>query len=536
MGAVAFSYDMVGFGDSKPFGHAFMDDELASAGLNLAGLQLWNSTRALDWLLTLPEVDSTRIACTGESGGGTQTFLLSAVDDRIAVSAPVCMVSSHFQGGCTCENVPDLRVDTDNVEFAACFAPKPQLIVGATGDWTKEIQEHGVPQIRAVYRLYGAEQNLLSVVHEAPHNYNQASRESVYTFFRKYLWHDTSAGAVKEAAFTPEKMETLSVWDAEHPRPKNTATPEEIKRYLTGAVSGQISALRPITPSQWRWSSDILQIALETQLGCAEPKSDEFSSEVAESIVNDAHGYRSQRILLSRKGSDGRTTAILLTPELQKGRPGEITVLVHPEGARGLLGEGGAPSELISALLRKGQGVLIVNPFLAGKKDEIAKRQAAAFYSTYNRTVLAERVQDILNGVAYAGTQCRHINLVGLEAAGPWVLLARPLANGVHHTAADASGWEWSGELDAHSDMWLPGATRYGGMKAYAALCAPDALFLYNHGTNLDVSWVEAAYKLDGSGDLKLSPVRATQETIAAWLVGDEGKGIQLPKIKLPRL
>src|SRR2546430_14005818 len=104
-------------------------------------LQTWNSIRALDFLESLPDVDRKRLACTGESGGGTQTFMLGAVDDRLAAQVPVVMVSHTMQGGCSCENAPGLRVEYSNMEIAAVPAPRPQILVAATGDWTTNTME-----------------------------------------------------------------------------------------------------------------------------------------------------------------------------------------------------------------------------------------------------------------------------------------------------------------------------------------------------------------------------------------------------------
>jgi hypothetical protein len=79
---------------------------LSTLELHAAGLQLWNSIRALDFVESLPEVDSQRVAVAGASGGATQAFLLAAVDDRVRAAAPVNMVSFIMQGGCQCENAP----------------------------------------------------------------------------------------------------------------------------------------------------------------------------------------------------------------------------------------------------------------------------------------------------------------------------------------------------------------------------------------------------------------------------------------------
>src|SRR5687767_11437590 len=175
-GFVVFTHDMVGYIDSRQLPHTFGGRRESLWGLNLGGLQLWNSIRALDFLETLPYVRRDAIGVTGESGGGTQTFLLAAVDTRVAVAAPVNMISLHMQGGCLCENQPGLRLDTNNVEIAATIAPRPLLMVSATGDWTTNTLEREYPAVRALYALNGAADRVHAVRFEAPHNYNRDSR------------------------------------------------------------------------------------------------------------------------------------------------------------------------------------------------------------------------------------------------------------------------------------------------------------------------------------------------------------------------
>jgi len=139
-GLIAFSYDMVGYNDTAQLGphrKVFAEPRHLLWGLSLMGLQTWNSIRALDFLESLQDVDRSRLGCTGASGGGTQTFILGAIDDRLAAQAPHVMVSHSMQGGCQCENAPGLRIDYSNMEIAAVPAPRPQILVAATGDWTK---------------------------------------------------------------------------------------------------------------------------------------------------------------------------------------------------------------------------------------------------------------------------------------------------------------------------------------------------------------------------------------------------------------
>ena len=155
-GYVVFAYDMVGYNDTIQTPHVFGDAREQLWGFGPLGLQLWNSIRALDFLAGLPDVDAARLGATGASGGATQIFLLTAVDDRIKAAVPVNMISAIMQGGSPCENAPGLRFDTFNVEFGSMIAPRPLLMISASGDWTRNNLKEEVPAVRKIYDLYDA--------------------------------------------------------------------------------------------------------------------------------------------------------------------------------------------------------------------------------------------------------------------------------------------------------------------------------------------------------------------------------------------
>lgn len=183
MGAVVFAYDLVGWGESVQLPHTFS---------KVLAFQTWNSIRVVDFLLTLPEADPERIAVTGASGGGTQTFMLAALDERVKVSIPVVMVSAHFFGGCVCESGMPVHKSGNtvytNTEIACLMAPKPMLMVSDGKDWTKNNETVEYPFARHIYALYGKEP-LVENVHlvNEGHDYGKNKRLAAYHFMVKHL-------------------------------------------------------------------------------------------------------------------------------------------------------------------------------------------------------------------------------------------------------------------------------------------------------------------------------------------------------------
>ena len=196
-GYVVFSYDMVGYDDTIQTPHDFGGQREDLWSFGALGLQLWDSMRAIDFLQSLPDVDSERIAVTGASGGGTQTFLVSAVDPRVKFAAPVNMISAIMQGG-ACESAPGLRLGTFNVEIGALMAPRPLLMISASGDWTHNTPKEEFPAIQSIYKLYGKPELVESVEIDSPHNYNKDSREVMYRFFARYVQGEKDPNVVEK--------------------------------------------------------------------------------------------------------------------------------------------------------------------------------------------------------------------------------------------------------------------------------------------------------------------------------------------------
>ena len=183
MGALVFAYDMVGWGESVQLPHKYP---------KVLPFQTWNSMRVIDFLLTLREADPERIAVTGASGGGTQTFMLAALDERVKVSVPVVMVSAHFFGGCSCESGMPVHKNGNqvytNAEIACSIAPKPMLWISDGNDWTKNNASVEYPLAQRVYSLFN-QPAMVEHVHfpQEGHDYGKNKRLAMYPFLAKHL-------------------------------------------------------------------------------------------------------------------------------------------------------------------------------------------------------------------------------------------------------------------------------------------------------------------------------------------------------------
>ncbi len=522
LGCTVFFYDMVGYADSKPIPHreGFADLSATLRQQNLMGLQTWNSIRALDFLLSLPEVDASRIGVTGASGGGTQTFILGAVDPRPTVLFPAVMVGTAMQGGCVCENAPFLRIGINNVGITSLFAPKPLAMSGAD-DWTKEIETKGLPEMQRVWSLYGQRDNVYAKAFpQFEHNYNQVAREMMYSWFNKHLKLNLPE-PVLERTFTPVPPAELSVWNSEHPLPADAANADGVKAYLTQVANDQFAALIPKDSAGVAEFRRVVGAAARVLLDSGLPSNDDIRP-VAKSTRTEIGDIRVSKSSVTRQGANEEIPIVALVPA---NFTGEAVLFVDDRGKSHLFGTDGKPTAAVRQLLAAGFGVASADVFQTGEfVEEPGKNPRPEFKDKflgypfcYNRPLLSNRVHDILTVLAAMRKrpEITTIHLIGTgDSAGTWALLARSLAGDlVAKTVVDVNGFGFSKITDTTDPQLLAGSLKYGGLGGLAALAAPAQLVVA--GTEgvpaEELAPLTATYKAT-SGNLTLEPNRLTAE------------------------
>jgi dienelactone hydrolase len=440
-GYVAFAWDMVGYNDTLQTPHAFGSRREQLWGFGPLGLQLWNSMRALDFLQGLPDVDPERIAMTGASGGGTQTFLLTAVDDRVKFSAPANMVSAEMQGGDICENAPGLRLGTFNVEIAAMTAPRPLLLVSTSGDWTHNVPNFEYPAIRRVYELYGKAGDVQNAHFVFPeHNFNRASRTAVYSFLASYL-NPAGAAAATEPDDEEEdapKLQDMLVFEGR-------ALPEGAKSYDEIFAFWRQMAQHSIEKLSGPELRDRLRRALAVKM--------------PEKVIAAEQGGR---LVLSRAGEGDRVPVLWFPGQ------GSPALVVDPDGADAVAGQ-----ERVKALRAGGAPVLAIDAFQTGAA-RAARPAEPRYYLTFNRSDDQNRVQDILTAAAYLKTKVpgAPVRVVGIGRAAVWCLFAAAAAGGGLQFDAMPERFHGADE-DFLRDFFVPGVQRIGGLRTAVALAAP---------------------------------------------------------------
>ncbi|MDB5338993.1 MAG: dienelactone hydrolase-like enzyme [Planctomycetaceae bacterium] len=189
---------------------------LLPVGLPLSGLQVYENMRAVDYLLTRPEVDGSRLGITGASGGGNQTMYAGAFDERFRAVVPVCSVGTYQSyigaASCMCEVVPNALTYTEESGLLSLVAPRALMVINATKDafqFSVGEAQKSIAVAQPIFRMYGKAGSISHDIFESPHDYGKAMRESMYGWMTLHLKGEGLGNPIPEPAFQTEDPEDL---------------------------------------------------------------------------------------------------------------------------------------------------------------------------------------------------------------------------------------------------------------------------------------------------------------------------------------
>ncbi len=383
------------------------------AGESFARYRIWDGMRALDYLVSRPEVDPERIGCTGCSGGGTLTTYISALDPRVKVAAPACYMTSFrvlFSGpvGDSEQSLPNfLSSGLDQTDYIQLFAPKPWLIASTIEDFfplegARQIYE----EARRWYRIYGAEDRIRWVVGPGTHGTPLEVREAIYEWMIRWLKNG-------EADFREQPVETL----ADHLlfASKSGQVSEEgsreiheiiLERFQSRRTAGELN-VKELLDYLRSLMNPVRETPLEIKTGEILPSAD----------------YTTQPVTFETEPGL-EITGTLLVPRTAGRKPAVLSVET-----------GAGPSPLARRLAARGAVVLALTPRGLPRPDDRGRLSGDWLMNTrawlIGRNLPGMRAYDIRRGVELLASRLDvdpvAIRGVARGEAGVWLLMAAAL-------------------------------------------------------------------------------------------------------------
>ncbi len=505
LGFAVFCYDMLGKCDNCQIMHRPPLDQERLAelyGTTPFALQTWNSIRALDFLCSLPEVDDKRIGCTGASGGGSQTWTITALDERIKVFAPVCMLSSHFQGGCICEEGPMLRLHglTSFDVISAC-APRPVILPSVTQDWTNLIPNYEYPALKKVYTMLGAPNNIKNFHADYPHNYNRFTREHVYAWFSHFLQGKPLVDTILEGDVTMPPLELLA-----HNSPQIVPTPDthrealaKIERYSTKDALGFTTDKQAFAEEKEE-KIDLLSFILDT-----DPQCSDIACRVTQAKYDIPGGHAWNR-LLSRRGEGDIIPATLVMPADAPDTK-KVQLLLAPEGMESFFDNNKYHSFLESCLDAQ-SAALAIDVLGTGATKDMPEKSPREQYKddidfyAFNQSLFSMRVQDVITAVNYLKEYgFNDITVIALGEAARIAACALPQLDCVSLALFDLNGVHDDEASWLQPDNFQPFIYKVGGLKGVLSLRAPSKLILCGADKEL-IEQITGVYEMLGKSSM----------------------------------
>jgi dienelactone hydrolase len=513
-------------------------------GHTLLGMQVYDNRRAVDYLLTRPEVDGERLGITGASGGGNQTMYAGALDERFRAVVPVCSVGTYqayvHAACCVCEVLPGgLRIAEEG-DVLGLGAPRALLVINATKDafqFSVGEAEKSLARAKAVFKLYGAENRIGHAVFESPHAYNQAMREAMYGWMTRWLKKEGDGKPIPEPAHEVEKAEDLACFPDEK-RPKGYLLLPEFARREAEKLLARLDQHRPNHPEDWESTAVHMRAQLRKQVFGDFPKPPRPVAQLGKSTSTE--GVMTTPLVLRPEPELPLHAVLTVKPGVKGMAP--ACVLVHLDGKAEAL-----KHPLAAKLVQ--QSWTVVAPDLRATGAVQPEHDAIAGAPDHNsaehglwlgRPLLGQWVFDVLAVLDWMalqpGLDRRRFAVIGLGQAGVVALSAAALLDDRVAAAAALDGpvTYVTGEAYAagtRMGLLAPGILRVGDVPHLAALAAPRRLVVMGGttpqgGKRTDkqleeaFAFTRAVYKLHKADDKLTVAENLRPEDLASALSG----------------
>jgi dienelactone hydrolase len=409
---------------------------LLPVGLPLAGLQMYENVRAIDYLCERPEVDPKRIGVTGASGGGNQTMYVGAWDERLRAIVPVCSVGNYqaYLGAacCMCEVVPGALSFTEEGDILGLAATRGLMVISATRDapqFSVAESQRSVARAQAIARLLGTPASVRHTIIESSHDYNRIMREAMYGWMTLHLKGEGDGSPIAEPDLQPEDPENLRCFPGES-RPYDFMT---IPRFAA-LEARRLLSLRaaPKDISNWRVEKQRQREVLENEVLGGNPPSEPLQ-------VRDLKSGNPLRKRFQFVSEQGITLQAELEPANAPAR--RLAVLLSLDGT-----DTPETNDLVERLVQAGWRVLIPELRATGRlafpRDKIGQapdHNSAQWSLWIGRPLVGQWVWDVRRSLdAFRELHDelpQEIAIIGIGPAGVPALCAAAIDERFTHTA-----------------------------------------------------------------------------------------------------
>ena len=496
LGFFVLAVDAFGAGERHPhpgksaYHGALLGASLWPAGQTLLGMQVYDNRRAVDYLLTRPEVDGDRLGVTGASGGGNQTMYAGALDERFKAVVPVCSVGNYqayLQAACcVCEVLPGALRFTEEGDVLGLVAPRALMVVSATQDsfqFSVAEANKSLERAKAIFKLYDSENKVTHPLFESPHAYNQAMREAMYGWMTQWLKGEGEGKPIPEPQHEIETVEDLACF-GEGKRPKTFIFPttfaaREAQSLLT-AFDGQTRDHK----EAWEATAVMLRARLRTEVFGGFPKRVRPDAKSFAAVGKDGVQTRPVKF----EPEKGLPLSFLVRSQIGVKGPSPACLLVHLDGKAEALNH-----PLAAALVEKGCTVIAPDLRATGDaKPETDRVHGAPDHNSaehavwVGRPLLGQWAFDIHCLLDWMELQPdlnpERFSIIGVGQAGVVVLCAAAMDDRAHAAAAieAPATLVTSAEYAPETRMGLlaPKLFTVGDAPQLAALFAPRRLIV----------------------------------------------------------